>query len=193
VSGACGAASPEAVGTCNPHDVGGLTRRSHNRYGAYMTVVGLGADHAGFPLKEDLKAWLITGGYDVVDFGTQSAESVDYPDYAAAVGSAVTAGKADFGVLVCGTGIGMAIAANKLPGIRAAACSDAYTARMSREHNDANILALGARITGRDAAIEILETWLAATFAGGRHARRVDKIVALDRVRGQETPDAQAR
>lgn len=158
-----------------------------------MTVVGLGADHAGFPLKEDLKAWLITRGYDVVDFGTQSADAVDYPDYAPAVGSAVTAGKADRGVLVCGTGIGMAIAANKLPGIRAAACSDAYTARMSREHNDANILALGARITGRDAAIEILETWLAATFAGGRHARRVDKIVALDRGRGQETPDAQAR
>ena len=158
-----------------------------------MTVVGLGADHAGFPLKEDLKAWLITRGYDVVDLGTQSADAVDYPDYAAAVGSAVTAGKADCGVLVCGTGIGMAIAANKLPGIRAAACSDAYTARMSREHNDANILALGARITGRDAAIEILETWLAATFAGGRHARRVDKIVALDRGRGQETPDAQAR
>ena len=158
-----------------------------------MAVVGLGADHAGFPLKEDLKAWLITRGYDVVDFGTQSADAVDYPDYAAAVASAVTAGKADFGVLVCGTGIGMAIAANKLPGIRAAACSDAYTARMSREHNDANILALGARITGRDAAIEILETWLAATFAGGRHARRVDKIVALDRGRGQETPDTQAR
>ena len=158
-----------------------------------MAVVGLGADHAGFPLKEDLKAWLITRGYDVVDFGTQSADAVDYPDYAAAVASAVTAGKADFGVLVCGTGIGMAIAANKLPGIRAAACSDAYTARMSREHNDANILALGARITGRDAAIEILETWLAATFASGRHARRVDKIVALDRGRGQETPDTQAR
>ena len=144
-------------------------------------------------MKEDLKAWLITRGYDVVDFGTQSADAVDYPDYAAAVASAVTAGKADFGVLVCGTGIGMAIAANKLPGIRAAACSDAYTARMSREHNDANILALGARITGRDAAIEILETWLAAAFAGGRHARRVDKIVALDRGRGQETPDTQAR
>ena len=158
-----------------------------------MTVVGLGADHAGFPLKEDLKAWLITRGYDVVDFGTQSADAVDYPDYAAAVGSAVTAGKADCGVLVCGTGIGMSMAANRLSGIRAAACSDVYTARMSREHNDANILALGARITGRAAAIEILETWLAATFAGGRHARRVDKIVALDRGPGQETPDAQAR
>jgi len=158
-----------------------------------MTVVALGADHAGFPLKEDLKAWLIAHAYDVVDFGTQSADSVDYPDYAAAVGSAVTTGKADRGVLVCGTGIGMAMAANKVPGVRAAACSDAYTARMSREHNDANILALGARITGRDAAIEILETWLRAELAGGRHARRVEKIVELDRVRGQEIPDAQAR
>jgi ribose 5-phosphate isomerase B len=158
-----------------------------------MTVVGLGADHAGFPLKEDLKAWLIAHGYDVVDLGTQSAESVDYPDYAAAVGGAVAAGKADCGVLVCGTGIGMAMAANKLLGVRAAACSDAYTARMSREHNDANILALGARITGRDAAIEILEIWLRAEFAGARHARRLDKIAELDRTRGQEMPDAQAR
>jgi len=93
-----------------------------------MTIVGLGADHAGFPLKEDLKAWLIARGYDVVDLGTQSTESVDYPDYAAAVGSAVTTGKADCGVLVCGTGIGMAMAANKVSGVRAAACSDAYTA-----------------------------------------------------------------
>ena len=158
-----------------------------------MTVVGLGADHAGFPLKEALKAWLIAHGYDVVDLGTQSSESVDYPDYAAAVGAAVAAGKADCGVLVCGTGIGMAMAANKLLGVRAAACSDAYTARMSREHNHANILALGARITGRDAAIEILEIWLRAEFAGARHARRVDKIAELDRTRGQEMPDAQAR
>ena len=158
-----------------------------------MTVVALGADHAGFPLKEDLKRWLIGRGYDVVDLGTQSAESVDYPDYAVEVGSAVTAGKADRGVLVCGTGIGMAMAANKLPGVRAAACSDAFTARMSREHNDANILALGARITSREAAIEILELWLDTEFAGGRHARRVDKIVALDHVREEEVPDAPAR
>ena len=158
-----------------------------------MPVVALGADHAGFPLKEDLKGWLIAHGYDVVDLGTQSAEAVDYPDYAAAVGGAVIAGKAARGVLVCGTGIGMAMAANKVPGIRAAACSDAYTARMSREHNDANVLALGARITGRDAAIEILATWLAAEFAGGRHARRVEKIVELDRVRGPESPDAETR
>jgi ribose 5-phosphate isomerase B len=158
-----------------------------------MTVVALGADHAGFPLKEDLKTWLIGRGYDVVDLGTQSAESVDYPDFAVGVGSAVTAGKADRGILVCGTGIGMAMAANKLPGVRAAACSDAFTARMSREHNDANVLALGARITSREAAIEILELWLDTDFAGGRHARRVDKIVALDRLREEEVRDAPAR
>jgi ribose 5-phosphate isomerase B len=118
---------------------------------------------------------------------------VDYPDFAVGVGSAITAGKADRGVLVCGTGIGMAMAANKVPGVRAAACSDAYTARMSREHNDANILALGARITSREAAIEILEIWLDAEFAGGRHALRVEKIVALDHVREQEPRDAPAR
>jgi ribose 5-phosphate isomerase B len=158
-----------------------------------MIVVALGADHAGFPLKEDLKAWLIGHGYDVVDFGTQSAESVDYPDYATAVGSAVVVGKAGRGVLVCGTGIGMAMAANKLPGVRAAACSDAFTARMSREHNDANVLALGARITGRDAAIEILETWLRAEFAGGRHARRVEKIVELDRARSDAGAGVEGR
>src|SRR3989441_461412 len=105
-----------------------------------MSAIALGADHAGFPLKEDLKAWLIERGHEVVDCGTQSSESVDYPDYAAAVAGAVVAGKADRGVLVCGTGLGMAIAANKLPGIRAAACTDAYTARLSREHNDANVL-----------------------------------------------------
>lgn len=148
-----------------------------------MTAIALGADHAGFPLKEDLKSWLIGRGYEVVDCGTQSTESVDYPDYAAAVAGAVTAGKAGRGVLVCGSGIGMAIAANKVPGIRAAACTDAYTARLSREHNDTNVLTLGARITARDSAIEILEVWLAAEFAGGRHTRRVDKVTALERGR----------
>jgi ribose 5-phosphate isomerase B len=156
-----------------------------------MTAIALGADHAGFPLKEDLKAWLIARGYDVVDFGTQSPESVDYPDFAALVAGAVTTGKASRGVLVCGSGIGMAIAANKVAGVRAAACTDAYTARLSREHNDANVLALGARITARDAAVEILETWLGAEFAGGRHARRVEKLGALDRARGEH--DAAAR
>ncbi len=146
-----------------------------------MTAIALGADHAGFPLKEDLKSWLIGRGYEVVDCGTQSTESVDYPDYAAAVASALTAGKAGRGVLVCGSGIGMAIAANKVPGIRAAACTDAYTARLSREHNDTNVLTLGARITARDSAIEILEVWLAAAFAGGRHVQRVDKLGSIER------------
>ena len=158
-----------------------------------MTAVALGADHAGFPLKEDLKAWLIARGHDVVDVGTQSTDSVDYPDFAVGVAGAITGGKAACGVLVCGTGIGMAMAANKVPGVRAAACSDAFSARMSREHNDANVLALGARITAREAAIEILEIWLGAKFAGDRHARRVEKIAALDRVREQECRDATAR
>src|SRR5262249_61942031 len=105
---------------------------------------------------------------------------------------AITAGTADRGVLVCGTGIGMAMAGNEGAGVRAAACSDAFTARMSREHNDANILALGARITSREAAIEILEIWLGAEFAGGRHARRGEKIVALDEMREREPRDAPA-
>ena len=151
-----------------------------------MTIVGLGADHAGFPLKEDLKAWLIDHGYDVVDFGAQSTESVDYPDYAEAVGAAVVTGKATCGVLVCGTGIGMAMAANKLAGVRAAACTDAFSARMSREHNDANVLCLGARLTGRELALEMLKIWIDTPFAGDRHARRVGKIVALEqRLRGE--------
>jgi len=146
-----------------------------------MRVIALGADHAGFPLKEDLKGWLIAHGYEVVDCGTQSTEAVDYPDYALAVAGTVMAGKAEGGVLVCGSGIGMAMAANKVRGIRAAACTDAYSARLSREHNDANVLALGARITARDSAIEILEAWLGAEFAGGRHARRVAKLAAIER------------
>ncbi len=156
-----------------------------------MAPIALGADHAGFALKEELKSWLVGRGYEVVDCGTQSSDSVDYPDYAALVAGAVSAGKAGRGVLVCGSGIGMAIAANKVTGIRAAACGDAYTARLSREHNDTNVLTLGARITARDAAVEILEAWLGAEFAGGRHARRVAKLGELDRVRGGH--DAQAR
>jgi len=160
-----------------------------------MTAIALGADHAGYTLKEDLKAWLCSRGYETVDMGTRSPASVDYPDFAAAVALAIIAGKAERGVLVCGTGIGMAMAANKVPGVRAAACTDSYTARMSREHNDANVLALGARVTARDAAIEILATWLAAPFAGGRHARRVVKLGELERVRGsaEERFGAKAR
>jgi ribose 5-phosphate isomerase B len=147
-----------------------------------MLSVALGADHAGWELKEALKAWLIDAGYQVLDFGTHGPDSVDYPDYALQVAGAVTVGKVERGVLICGTGIGMTIAANKVSGIRAALCGDVFTARMSREHNDANVLALGGRLTGRETGLEILRAWIETPFAGGRHARRVDKIADLQRV-----------
>jgi ribose 5-phosphate isomerase B len=153
------------------------------RYGygeVAMTSVALGADHAGWELKEVLKAWLISSGHQVVDMGTHSTESVDYPDYACEVAEAVVGAKTDRGVLVCGTGIGMSMAANRIPGVRAALCHDAFSARMSREHNDANVLALGARLTDPEAAVDILRVWLEADFAGGRHARRLAKIADLD-------------
>jgi len=155
-----------------------------------MHAVALGADHAGWELKEALKAWLMDAGHQVLDFGTHGPDSVDYPDYALQVAEAVTVGKVERGVLVCGTGIGMTIAANKVPGIRAALCGDVFTARMSREHNDANVLALAGRLTGRETGLEILRAWLDTEFAGGRHARRVDKIGEMERVppRGRQGP-----
>ena len=145
-----------------------------------MVAVALGADHAGWELKESLKAWLIDQGHHVLDFGTHSPGAVDYPDYAAQVAEAVAVRKVDHGVLVCGTGLGMAITANKVPGVRAAVCGDTFTARISREHNDVNVLCLGARLTGRDNGREILKIWLDSTFSGDRHARRVGKIAALE-------------
>jgi ribose 5-phosphate isomerase B len=146
-----------------------------------MAVIALGADHAGWPLKDVVKTWLSQRGHRVHDFGTHTSDSVDYPDYASLVAEAVAAGDADRGVLVCGTGIGMAIAANKMPGVRAAACADVYTARMAREHNDTNVLALGARVIGHEDAIDIVHVWLETTFAGERHARRIAKLAALER------------
>jgi ribose 5-phosphate isomerase B len=148
------------------------------------SAVALGADHAGWELKEALKSWLIDHGYEVLDFGTHSPDPVDYPDYAAQVGEAVASSKVERGVLVCGTGIGMAIAANKVPGVRAAVCPDVYAARMSREHNDANVLALGRRLLGAADAVDILRTWLETSFADGRHRRRVDKIAAIEQRHG---------
>ena len=153
---------------------------------AVMMVVAIGADHAGLELKEALKAWLIESGHQILDFGTHSPESVDYPDYAAQVAEAVAMGKAERGLLVCGTGIGMAMAANKVPGVRAAPCSDLFTARLSREHNDANILTLGGRLMGRELATEILQVWLATPFAGGRHERRVAKIGQIEHRYGKD-------
>ena len=146
-----------------------------------VSTIALGADHAGYELKEALKGWLINQGLHVLDLGTHSTESVDYPDYAALVGEAVADHKVERGLLVCGTGIGMAMAANKVPGVRAALCGDLYTARMSREHNDANVLVLGGRLMGADMGADILRAWLETDFAGGRHARRVAKIADIER------------
>jgi ribose 5-phosphate isomerase B len=142
--------------------------------------VALGADHAGVPLKDAVRALLELRGIDVQDLGTTGTESVDYPDYAAAVARAIVGRTADLGVLVCGTGIGMAIAANKFAGIRAASVVDLESARLARQHNDANVLALGARVTAPDTALQIVRTFLDTPFAGGRHQRRIEKIASLE-------------
>jgi ribose 5-phosphate isomerase B len=141
----------------------------------------LGSDHAGFSLKETIKEHLSSQGLDVIDCGTDSEESVDYPDFAEKVGRTICDGICEKGILVCGTGIGISIAANKLPGIRAAVCHDVFTAQASREHNDANILAMGARVLSPSLALEMVDTWLATPFSGGRHQRRIDKISALEK------------
>lgn len=145
--------------------------------------VALGADHAGVHLKDAVRSLLQARGIEIHDFGTVDEASVDYPDYAAQVGRAVAAGEADRGILACGTGLGMAIAANKIAGVRAAAVVDLESARLSREHNDANVLALGARVTSAEMALQIVATFLDTPFAGGRHQRRLDKIAALDHER----------
>jgi len=146
--------------------------------------VALGADHAGVELKDALKPVLDDLGVPYEDFGTHGPGSVDYPDFAAAVARGVSEGRFDRGVLVCGSGIGMAITANKLPGVRAAAIGDTTAARLSREHNDLNVLTLGARATPTSLAIEILRTFLQTSFEGGRHERRVEKIHQTERASG---------
>jgi len=138
--------------------------------------IALGADHAGVELKDALKAHLESHGITVSDMGTHGSASVDYPDFARQVADAVREGRADRGVLVCGSGIGMAIAANKVAGIRAAAIGDVTSARLAREHNDLNVLALGARLTAPGLAREIVDAFLDTPFAGGRHEQRVAKI-----------------
>jgi len=144
--------------------------------------IAIGADHAGFELKERIKRRLTREGYEVHDEGTDSAESVDYPDYARKVGEKIAQRRVDFGVLVCGSGIGMAIAANKVPGVRAANVSTEWEAQMSREHNDANVVAIGARILNEPAAQQIISRFLTTAFASGRHQRRVDKISEIERL-----------
>ena len=143
--------------------------------------IAIGSDHAGYRLKETIRASLLDSGVAIEDVGTNSDASVDYPDFAAAVARRVVSGASDRGILICGTGIGMAMAANKVEGARAAAAGDLESARLSREHNDANILTLGARITPPDLALAIVRVFLDTPFEGGRHQRRVDKVMALER------------
>lgn len=142
--------------------------------------VAVGADHAGYEAKEHLKRWLSEHGHDVADAGTDGTASVDYPDFAGRVGRLVVEGEVEFGVLVCGSGIGMSIAANKVAGIRAAHCTDGYSARLAREHNDANVLCMGSRVTGPGLMEDVLSEFLSAAFQGGRHATRVDKVMRLE-------------
>lgn len=143
--------------------------------------VALGADHGGFELKETIRRHLETQGIEVQDFGTHSKDSVDYPKYGFAVGSAIIKEKADLGIVVCGTGLGISMAANKIPGIRAAVCSETFSARMAREHNNANILALGARVIGVGLALDIVDIFLKTEFIGGRHALRISLISDIER------------
>jgi ribose 5-phosphate isomerase B len=143
--------------------------------------IAIGADHAGYELKEHLKATLAADGHTVVDCGTDSTESVDYPPFCAAVGRLVAAGDVERGVVLGGSGQGEQIAANKVPGVRAALCNDLYLARLSREHNDANVLSMGGRVVASGLADEILRLWLATPFEGGRHQRRLDQIAELEK------------
>ena len=144
-----------------------------------MALIAAGADHAGVRLKDVLVAHLRERGHDVVDCGTHGLDRVEYPDYGEAVARKVAAGEAEVGLCVCGTGIGIAMAANKVPGARAATVHDVTSARLTREHNNANVICLGERLIGPEAAREALEAFLGASFAEGRHVSRVDKIDAL--------------
>lgn len=148
--------------------------------------IALGSDHAGFPLKELIREHLIAKKVEVTDFGTFSEGSVDYPDIALPLIKTVAAGEFPAGILVCGTGIGMTIAANKYPGIRAALCGDTFSARCAREHNNANVLTLGARVTGPGPALEIVDIFLNSSFQGGRHSRRLKKITFIENVGKRE-------
>ena len=142
--------------------------------------IGIGNDHSALELKAEIIAHLEAQGYEVIDYGTNSTESCDYPVYGDIVGHAVADGEVGRGILICGTGLGISLAANKVRGVRAAVCSEPYTARMSRAHNDCNILALGARVVGSELAKMIVDVWLGTEFEGGRHQRRVDMIMDIE-------------
>jgi ribose 5-phosphate isomerase B len=142
--------------------------------------IAIGADQGGYELKQKVVEFLVAEGYQVLDLGIHEPKSIDYPDIAEEVADIVAVGEADRGIIICGTGIGVSIAANKVPGIRAALCTDGYMARMAREHNDAQILCLGGRVVGSGLALDIVQVFLESEFEGGRHARRVGKMNALD-------------
>jgi len=142
--------------------------------------IALGADHAGYELKEEIKDFLTQKRINYYDFGTYSTTSTDYPDWGVKVAEAVAEGKFERGILICGTGLGMCLIANKIPGIRATPCYGIFSARLSREHNDSNVLILGGRVTGKDLAKQIVEEWLKAKFKEGRHKRRLDKITKIE-------------
>ena len=149
---------------------------------AIQTSIIIGCDHAAYPLKENVKIHLIHKGIDVVDVGTDNEKSVDYSDFGAKVASQISAGKYDRGILLCGTGLGMSMVANKFPHVRAALCNDLFSAIMSRRHNDANILVMGGRVIGEALAGEIVNAWLATSFEGGRHQKRLDNFDSFERI-----------
>ena len=143
-------------------------------------MYAIGSDHGGYALKQEIMKHLSERGIAYRDYGTYSDESCDYPDYGEAVGRAVASGECERGIVVCGTGIGISIAANKVRGVRCALCGDCFSAQMAREHNDAHVLALGARVLGPGLALKIVDTFLDSSFAGGRHERRVAKLMAIE-------------
>ncbi len=145
--------------------------------------IGIGSDHAGYRLKEELKKHLRKEGYDVIDFGSKSSKSTDYPQYGLKVAEAVGKKEVERGILLCGTGLGMAIVANKIKGVRAACCNDLFSARLSRLHNDANVLTLGGRILAFEFAWEIVTLWLETPFSRGKHSRRINQIKRIEKER----------
>lgn len=160
---------------------GDLRNVENNKHRGDKVNIAIGSDHAGYEFKQEIIKYLEDEGYQYKDMGTDSTESIDYPDYGYRVASAVTEGKYDRGILICGTGIGMSITANKVKGIRAALCHDVFSARATRKHNNSNVLAMGARVIGIGLALEIVKTWLGEGFDGGRHQRRVDKMHSIER------------
>ena len=146
-----------------------------------MNLIGIASDHAGFELKVNIVLLLSELGYEVNDMGPANSDPVDYPDYGISVAQAVTADKVSRGIVICGTGIGMSIVVNRFPGIRGTLCSDVYTAKMCRQHNNSNILIMGGRVVDHDLAKEIVRVWLNTPFEGGRHQKRLDKITQFDK------------